>query len=360
MTDSAGSVRLVQTSIGDYRQAFLEAIVERMGERFQAYAGETYFNGTTRTQVHLDGHLHPLRNRFLLHRRLLWQSGAVSAAVGAHVAVLEYNPRILSVWVALVMRRFLRRRTVLWGHAWSRSGRGSLRNVVRGAMRGLSDGLVVYSRTQGRELTGARPRRPLFVAPNAIYRRSQLEPADHADPRDFLYVGRLVTQKRPEVLLQAFSLALDRLPVGSRLVFVGEGPMEGPLRKAAASLPAGRVVLEGHVADPEVLRGLYARSIASVSPGYVGLSITQSLGFGVPMVVARDEPHSPEIEAAIEGFNCRFFAPTTAEALAKVMIAMAEDAPTWVARRAAIAEDCRTKYSVEAMADGFISAIEDI
>lgn len=80
----------------------------------------------------------------------------------------------------------------------------------------------------------------------------------------------------------------------------------------------------------------------------------------VPMVAARDEPHSPDIEAAIEGFNCRFFAPTTAEALAQIMIAMAEHAPTRVARRATIAEDRRTKYSVKAIAHGFISATEGV
>ena len=110
--------------------------------------------------------------------------------------------------------------------------------------------------------------------------------------------------------------------------------------------------------DEGLLSDFYGRSIASVSPGYVGLSLTQSLGFGVPMVIARDEPHSPEIEAAIEGFNCLFFAPATVEALRDAMVAIAGDADTWVARRAAIAEESRRNYSVETMTDGFVSAIE--
>ena len=47
------------------------------------------------------------------------------------------------------------------------------------------------------------------------------------------------------------------------------------------------VIFYGHVSEPSELRSVYGASVASLSPGYVGLSVTQSLGFGVPMIVSR-------------------------------------------------------------------------
>jgi hypothetical protein len=94
-----------------------------------------------------------------------------------------------------------------------------------------------------------------------------------------------------------------------------------------------------------------------MSPGYVGLSITQSLSYGVPMIVARDEPHSPEIEAMRERFNAITVASDDAEALAGVMVEMASDRDAWLSRRADIAADCAGRYSVEVASERAAYAI---
>ena len=136
-----------------------------------------------------------------------------------------------------------------------------------------------------------------------------------------------------------------------RLIFVGEGPSSALLRSDAERLAPGRVVFEGHVADPDRLSQLYAGALASVSPGPVGLSLTHSLGYGVPMIVARSEPHGPEVEAAVEGENAIFFEPETPEALEAALLEAARDVEAWVSKRALISEYCRHRYSAEAMAD---------
>jgi glycosyltransferase involved in cell wall biosynthesis len=346
-------------ALPDYRQAFLEILVEHFGNDFQAFAGDVFFDGTTKTRVSVGSNFRSLSNHYLIGRRFLWQTGAVTAGRGAGVAVLELNPRILSVWLSLLMRRMTRRPTLLWGHAWSRKGSASPTNVLRGAMRALADGVILYTHQQADELGAVSDRRRVFVAPNALYRSAEMEPAEGQDRTDFIYVGRLVAAKKPDLLLSAFQLALDRLPASTRLVFVGEGDLEEALRERARSLPADRVVFHGHVANPARLRAFYARAIASVSPGFVGLSITQSLGYGVPMIVARDEPHSPEIEAAIEGRNARFFQPTSVPKLADALVESALR-PVGDAVRAEISADCRRRYSAEAMAAGFIDAIRAV
>lgn len=361
MSNDRSSVVLCQTAIGDYRQAFLDVVRARLGSRFLAWAGSRYFEPTTETRVELGDSLRPLGNHFIAGRRLLWQSGAWTAARDAGVAVLEFNPRILSVWPLLAWRRLRHRPTLLWGHAWSRSGRSSRSEPVRRLMRRLADGVIVYTQTQQRELSECHPRERVFVAPNALYPAAFMWPAEPSSaPDSFLYVGRLVPSKKANVLLEAFLRVHQDLPPGIRLVIVGDGPLFDSLRARAAEVPQAAVELLGHINDVEILRKLYRHAIAAVSPGFVGLSITQSLGFGVPMLIARDEPHAPEIEAAREGWNAVIYSPSSAEALAQVLLRTAIDGCQRWPTRGEISAVCRDSYSAEAMADGFLHAIEAV
>lgn len=352
---------LCQTTIGDYRQAFLDVVVARLGPRFLAFAGSRHFDPTIATQVELGDSLRPLDNYFVLGRRFLWQSGAWTAAQGAGVAVLEFNARILSVWLLLVWRRLRNRPTLLWGHVWSRSGRSSRSKPLRRLMQRLASGVIVYTQTQGLELSEGHSHERVFVAPNALYPAALMCPAEPSStPDSFLYVGRLVPSKKPDVLLEAFLRVHQDLPPGVRLVIVGDGPLFDSMRARAAECPGAAVEMLGHIKDVEALRHLYRHAIATVSPGYVGLSITQSLGFGVPMLIARDEPHAPEIEAARDGWNSVLYAPSSAEALAVMLLQTARSGSEVWPTRGEISASCRDGYSAEAMADGFLQAVEAV
>ena len=93
-----------------------------------------------------------VHNRYLLGRRLLWQSGCVLRCVRAERVILELNPRILNVWVTLLLRRMLGRRTTLWGKAWPHAGREARSDAVRNVLRRLSGNLVLYTETEAREV----------------------------------------------------------------------------------------------------------------------------------------------------------------------------------------------------------------
>ena len=138
--------------------------------------------------------------------------------------------------------------------------------------------------------------------------------------RNFIYVGRLIQEKKPRLLIEAFERASRNLPANTRLIIGGDGPERTSLEATCRTCACrDRVEFTGHVSDRHELLKLYSSAIASVSPGYVGLSVTQSFSHGVPMIIAKEEPHSPEIEAAIEGENCVFFASDDADDLALVM-----------------------------------------
>ena len=350
-------VVVVQTNIPDYRAPFFGLLRDRLGSRFLLISGNDDFAESAR-HVDLQPHLHA-RNKYLAGRRLLWQSGVIGPVFRANVAVMILNPRILTVWLALVVRRVARRRTILWGHAWPREGRDSRTDRLRNVMRRLANTLIVYTDTQARELREHMGNVDVAAAPNALYRAADLEPtASEGDPRDFVFVGRLVAAKKPELLLEAFCRAAPQLPRRVRLVFVGDGPLRRRLEERARDAGvANRVHFAGHVSGVEEVRAVYAEALASVSPGYAGLSLIQSLGFGVPVLIARDEPHAPEIEAAVEGFNVEFFQSDLPDALAAALVHAAVSSDEWRARRNDIRASIRSTYSLDAMVEAFVAAL---
>lgn len=350
-------VVLIQTAIGDYRQAVIDILVERLGPRFIVFTGPSYFDPSLKTRIRMDPALHLLGNHFLAHRRLLWQHGSIHAGWEASVAILEYNPRILSGWALLLGRRLRSKRTLLWGHAWSRSGPNARSEPARRVMRWLSSGIIVYSSAQAQQLAAVMTARHIFVAPNAMYRANDMRPVEGgAGPADsFVYVGRLVRDKRPDLLVRGFRMARPYLPHGTRLVIVGDGPLRSELEAEAADLGSS-VAFVGHAGDLPTLRTIYSSAIASVSPGPAGLSITQSLGFGVPMIVADNALHGPEISAIAAGWNALFFLKEDARDLARVMIQVASERAFWATRSDEIAAQCRSAYSAESMANGILEA----
>ncbi len=354
-------VALARPAIGSYRQHVLEILIELLDGDLRVFTGEADFEPTARTGVDLGRHLVTVSNRYLLGRRLLWQAGCLRTLVRSDVAVLELNPRILSSWTAMLARKALGRPTVLWGHAFPRAGRGARTDRVRGLMRRLADVLVVYTETERRQLLELHPGASVHSAPNALYPAALIAPPDNdAGPPDtFIYSGRLIDTKKPRLLLDAFLMARPDLPHDVRLLFVGDGPLRAELeRVSAAAGETNPVLFLGAVTDYERLRRLYASAISSVSPGYVGLSIVQSLSFGVPMVFGRDEPHAPEVEAARDGVNSAVVESDSPAALAEALVRFAGERGRWLDRRRAIAADCADRYSADATAAGLFAGIQ--
>ena len=118
-----------------------------------------------------------------------------------------------------------------------------------------------------------------------------------------------------------------------------------------------KIKILGHISNFNVLEDLYSEALFSVSPGYVGLSITQSFGFGVPMLISKNEPHSPEIEAAIFGQNSFLFETDDLDDLSAKIISCYNKKKFWVDNRLDISEFCKKKYSIEKMAQVFINLI---
>lgn len=129
----------------------------------------------------------------------------------------------------------------------------------------------------------APPRHP---TPAIIRNRWRL----HADGY-VLFVGRLVPEKAPDLLIEAFA----SLPGEQRLVLAGGSSYTDEyasrLRRLADRDP--RVLLTGHVGG-EALAELYANASCFVLPSHLeGLPLTllEAIAYGVPVVVSDIAPH---------------------------------------------------------------------
>ena len=100
-------------------------------------------------------------------------------------------------------------------------------------------------------------------------------------PPQLLAAGRMVRQKRFDLLLRAFALVRHR---SARLTILGDGPLRGSLQKLARSLGiADRVDMPGYVAD--VVGWLRRSDLFVLSSDYEGLPavIVEALACNVPV-----------------------------------------------------------------------------
>lgn len=345
---------LMQTSIGDYRQSVINKLYENFAEELEVYCGDVYFDNTTLTRVKFNGKQTSVKNYYFFSRNFLFQYGAIKKSIFSDNVILELNPRIINTWVIAVARRLMIKPVVMWGHAWPRKGKDSKSDIVRNILRNLATHLVVYTEQQKNELHSKYPYLNIIVAPNSLYPEKFMSFDFQSERKNFIYVGRIVKNKKVDLLIIGFIKFISRSKnKHSKLIIIGEGPELENCKKIIDShnFIKDRIVFTGHVSDIKKLREYYKNAIVSISPGYVGLSITQSFAFGVPMIIAKNEPHSPEIEAAIDGFNAFFFESDSIKDLSNKLEEIFNKRFNLHTNGNSIVAKCKEKYSSDVMAD---------
>ena len=161
----------------------------------------------------------------------------------------------------------------------------------------VPDATVVVSRTLADHYI-TKYGRPTTYIPNGVVRPATLPPPSEIATRfglhgrDYvLFVGRLVPEKAPDLLLRAFR----RIPGDTRLVIAGGSSFTDDFTDSLAALAAEdkRVVLPGYVYG-DTLAELYANAAAFVLPSMVeGLPLTllEAASYGVPVVASSIGPH---------------------------------------------------------------------
>lgn len=348
---------IIQTVTPDYRAIFFKNIKKALNEKFELYSGDYYFETTVKSSDQIIRN--QIKNHFLFKRRLLFQTGIWHLIFKNDIVVTELNPRIISNWMIVLIRWLFKKETYVWGHAWGRSGISSKRDFFRNILRKLSSGVIVYTNKQKEELQIKMPRKLIFSAPNALISSKEMITNHNSNISDIIYVGRLVTQKKPLFIIKAFEKAQKFIASNTKLLIVGDGSEFNVLKNYTLSNNLEKkVIFKGHVCNYNELKKLYSSSLFSVSPGYIGLSVTQSFGFGVPILVSKNENHSPEIEAVDEGFNAVYFNTNDIDDCVEKILYFYEKREYWLNQRVDILERCKSNYSIENMSNIFINLVK--
>lgn len=210
------------------------------------------------------------------------------AAGDADVIVATHN--FLPAYVAWLIGRLRHKPMIVWFH-------GPLQDVLERAqaqaakrrwLRWLYRRLpwMVFASRQGRDsflqfMEGQSPAlQHLQVIPNPHPDWSPSPPRPGSSQAEFHcgYVGRLSSEKRPELLLDT----LTALPGHYRLRITGEGPLEGALKRHAAIQPKERV--QWHTFQPATPALYQAHHLTLLTSLYEGcpMAVLESLAAGVP------------------------------------------------------------------------------
>jgi glycosyltransferase involved in cell wall biosynthesis len=143
-------------------------------------------------------------------------------------------------------------------------------------------------------------------------------------PEDFVigFVGRLVPQKAPDMLAEAFSSVARQHPE-SKLVLIGSGPLEASIRQQIKALQQGpRVLLLGDTIAPSLLP---AFDVFCLPSRYEGMPyvLLEALAAGLPIVATRV---GGATTCVAEGENGFIVEPGNASLLARPLLELARDA----------------------------------
>jgi glycosyltransferase involved in cell wall biosynthesis len=238
----------------------------------------------------------------------------------------------------------------VWGRAYWREylGRAGLAAwLVEALAMRLPDHIIAASpQTADRLRASLGERRAISVAPNGIELAETHGSHPDSAPSDLAVVGRLMTHKRVDMLLEAVALLhAEGLPVTCRVI--GDGPERTALRDKAHALGIGGAVEFRHdVSEQKDVYGLLKAARACVFPSAregFGIAVLEALACGVPVITtsAPDNLARHLVARSVRGTVCEPSAPDLAAAVKAVLAGDgAGDPDPWL-----------SEYSWDAMAD---------
>lgn len=368
LTRTVPRVLIVQRIMPHYRVPFFRELGRSSAATFHFAYGRHRDGAALKSILDPEGvSSAPLQNVYLTiaeRECAVYQHGLTSLIrSGAYdVVIAEFNPRIVSNLLACQASRRAGVKFIWWGHGMGpAAGRATAR--VRLALARGADAVIFYDDVQAaRFISLGLPSSQAFVAPNSIDTGeiSRLARDPEAGPRDrVLYVGRLVPEKKVDLLIRAFALARSGFVEPQKLTIVGDGPERSTLDALASSLGiATEVEFTGPLYAPQQLAPLFNSAWVSVSSGAVGLAAIHSLAYGLPLIVAREEPHGPEASALKDGRNALFFSANDADGLASVLTSLRRDRERWLSMARAARSTAESGFGLDRMVESFERAVQ--
>ncbi len=372
------AIRVViqQPNLPKYRLAIYQALAARPGiELTMAYGAET---GERISRASgFAAHIVPMRafnvagHMFRWH----WPQWHYADRRLADVLVLSWDVHYLTLLPALLRARYNGVGTILWGHGYSKT-ETPLRFKARSSVIGLADALMFYNhRGASAFLNQGWDARRAFVAlnsldqtPIAAARQHWLDrPGELAAFRSrhdidqgpvLLFCARLHPARRLELLVDAAAILRESF-ANLKVILIGDGPAEAPLRKQIASLGIEKQIrFQGAIYDELELAPWFLSADAFCFPSFIGLSVLHAMGYGLPVITCDQiQAQGPEIEALTPGENGLFYRAGDAGSLAEVLRGYLSDGEARKRMAANALATVQERFSVGRMVDQMEAAV---
>lgn len=175
---------------------------------------------------------------------------------------------------------------------------------IRFKLMNKADSLIFYtSYPIGRYVKdGGVERKKLFVANNTVEVVEKIEIPYRKN--HFLFVGTLYKAKKIFDLLEAYKAAFLKNCLINPLVVIGDGDEYNNIVEwVEKNQLQSKITLKGAIFDQDELKKYYQNAIACLSPGQAGLTVLNSMAYGVPFVTTENAITGGEIFNITNGVN---------------------------------------------------------
>jgi len=229
-------------------------------------------------------------------------------------------------------------------------------DILRFWLMRNADALLFYSDYPVKKyIAKGFEREKLFVAHNTVLVKERIEIPENK--KHFIFVGTLYKQKKIYELLAAYELYLRTSANVLPLIIVGDGEEKNLIQEWIEKKGFEDVIiLKGQVNDQDILKELYKNAVACISPGQAGLTVLNSMAYGVPFITAENAITGGEIFNVIHEETGILYDGET-ESLATIMKKISEEkAYSRILSRNA-QDFYFNKRTIDIMVNGFEDAI---
>lgn len=189
---------------------------------------------------------------------------------------------------------------IWWGFD---TGRSKFATAIKKYLIEKADACIFYNEFAKDSFQIKNNKTKLYIANNTFDVGLRVKCFEYEEKDSFLFVGSFDKRKRIDLLIIAFSKLIDSSKE-LKLRLIGTGEDFDNIKQLINKLGVSKKVeLLGRIESPALLKSYYQKAWASVSFGQAGLSILQSLGFGVPFISKINAISGGELSNVIDGYN---------------------------------------------------------